>query len=128
MDDFSRYMWISLLLSKDQAAAKIRRIHVVAERKSGNLLGVLRTDRGKGEFTTGHFREYCAELGTRRELITPYSSQQNGVVERRNQSVMAVARCMMKAEHLPNIFLGGGGGNKLCSVPSQQGCVQKYWR
>jgi transposase InsO family protein len=108
MDDFSRYMWISLLSSKDQAAAKIRRIHVVAERKSGNLLGVLRTDRGKGEFTIGHFREYCAELGIRRELITPYSPQQNGVVERRNQSVMAVARCMMKAEHLPNIFGGGG--------------------
>jgi transposase InsO family protein len=75
MDDFSRYMWISLLSSKDQAAAKIRRIHVVAERKSGNLLGVLRTDRGKGEFTIGHFREYCAELGIRRELITPYSPQ-----------------------------------------------------
>jgi transposase InsO family protein len=46
------------------------------------------------------------ELGIRRELTAPYSPQQNGVMERRNQSVMAVARCMMKAKHLPNIFWG----------------------
>jgi hypothetical protein len=45
VDDYSRYLWISLLSSKDQATAEIRRIHAVAKRKSGNLLGVLRTDR-----------------------------------------------------------------------------------
>jgi hypothetical protein len=48
VDDFSRYTWISLMSSKDQATVEIKRIHAVVERKSGNLFGVLRTDRGGG--------------------------------------------------------------------------------
>jgi hypothetical protein len=41
-----------------------------------------------------------------RELTAPYSPQQNDVVERRNQSVMAAAKCMLKAKKLPDIFWG----------------------
>jgi hypothetical protein len=48
VDDYSRYMWVSLITSKDQAATEIRRIQVIGERKSGNLLCALRTDRAEG--------------------------------------------------------------------------------
>jgi hypothetical protein len=61
---------------------------------------------GGGEFTVSQFWEYCAELGIRRELTAPYTPQQNGVVERRNQTVMVAARCMMKAKKLPSMFWG----------------------
>ncbi|WVZ96386.1 hypothetical protein U9M48_042031 [Paspalum notatum var. saurae] len=80
VDDYSRYMWLTLLRSKDEAANAIKHIQAPAERKSGNQLGALRTDRG-GEFTAAHFRDYCTELGVHRELTAPYSPQQNGVVE-----------------------------------------------
>jgi transposase InsO family protein len=105
VDDYSRHMWVSLLQNKDQAGHAIQRIQAVAERKSGNRLGALRTDRG-GEFTAGQFSDYCAELGVTRELTAPYSPQQNGVVERRNQTVMGAARCMLKAKKLPGMFWG----------------------
>lgn len=105
VDDYSRFMWVALLPSKDKAPAAIHRIQAAAERKSGHKLHALRTDRG-GEFTVGHFQEYCAELGVRRELTAPYSPQQNGVVERRNQSVVGTARSMLKAKHLPGMFWG----------------------
>jgi hypothetical protein len=39
---------VSLISSKDQATTEISRIHAIAERKSGNLLCALRTDRGGG--------------------------------------------------------------------------------
>jgi hypothetical protein len=39
-------------------------------------------------------------------LTTPYSPQQNGVVESRNQTIMEAARCMLKAKSLPEIFWG----------------------
>jgi transposase InsO family protein len=107
VDDFSRYMWISLLHSKDQATGAIKRVQAAAERKSGNLLGGLRTDRGE-EFTASQFSEYCAELGIKRELTAPYTPQHNGVVEKRNQCVMTTARCMLKAKKLPGMFWGGG--------------------
>jgi hypothetical protein len=64
------------------------------------------TDRG-GEFTSIDFGRYCAERGVHRQLTAPYSPQQNGVVERRNQSVVAMVRCMLKAKNLPGRFWGG---------------------
>jgi transposase InsO family protein len=74
VDDYSRYMWVSLLAIKDCAAIAIKKIQAAAKRKFGNLLGALRTDRG-GDFTALHFKEYCAELGVRRELTAPYTPQ-----------------------------------------------------
>jgi transposase len=44
-----------------------------------------------GEFATAYFIDYCAHLGVRRELTAPYTPQQNGVVERRNQTVVGTA-------------------------------------
>jgi transposase InsO family protein len=41
---------------------------------------VLRTDRG-GEFTSMEFAAYCVDEGVVRHHTTPYSPQQNGVVE-----------------------------------------------
>lgn len=60
---------------------------------------MFRTDRG-GEFVSTSFLEYCSERGIKRHLTAQYSPQQNGVVERRNQSVLAMARSMMKAKNV----------------------------
>ncbi len=105
VDDYSRYMWVALLATKDAAPEAIKNIQAIAERKSGRKLRALRTDRG-GEFTSGDFTSYCVELGVRRELTAPYTPQQNGVVERRNQTVVGTARSMLKAKGLPGMFWG----------------------
>ena len=80
-----------------------KHIQAAAERKTGKLVRALRTDRG-GEFLARDFEDYCAELGLHRELTVQYSPQQNGVVERRNQSVVSTARSMLKAKDLPGVF------------------------
>ena len=105
VDDYSRYMWISLLPSKDAATTTIKHIQVAAERKTGKKVKALRTDRG-GEFAAADFTAYCAQLSVRRELTAPYTPQQNGVVERRNQTVVGTARSMLKAKALPGVFWG----------------------
>jgi len=96
-------MWICLLPTKDAAATAIKRVQAAAERKSGKKMLALRTDHG-GEFTAANFTEYYAELGVQHQLTAPYSPQQNGVVERRNQAVIGMARSMMKAKHMPAEF------------------------
>jgi hypothetical protein len=63
------------------------------------------TDRG-GEFTTMEFADYCVVEGVHRQHTAPYSPQQNGVVERRNGTVVATARTMLKAKGLPGWFWG----------------------
>jgi len=105
VDDKSRYMWLVLLSSKDQAADAIVRLQARAEAEAGRKLGTLRTDRG-GEFTSRAFGEYCAMEGVQRHLTAPYTPQQNGVVERRNQTVLGMARSMLKAMRMPGWFWG----------------------
>jgi hypothetical protein len=48
VDDHSRYMWVALLATKDEAPVAIRHIQAAAERKSGKQLCALRTDWGGG--------------------------------------------------------------------------------
>ena len=75
------------------------------EAEVGKKLRTLRTDRG-GEFTVCTFADYYAEQGVQRHLTAPHTLPQNSVVERRNQTVMGVARSMMKAMSLPGWFQG----------------------
>ena len=89
VDDCSRYMWLQLLTSKDEAAAAIKKFKMDAEAECGKKLLVLRTDRG-GEFTSVEFAMYCADQGVGQHHTAPYSPQQNGVVERRNQTMVVV--------------------------------------
>ncbi|XP_073363669.1 uncharacterized protein [Aegilops tauschii subsp. strangulata] len=54
IDDRSRFMWVELLKTKDEAARAIVKFQAVAELECGHKLRVLRTDRG-GEFTSATF-------------------------------------------------------------------------
>jgi transposase InsO family protein len=97
VDDMSRYMWAVLLANKSDAEDAFRKLRAGVEVESGQKIKAFHTDRG-GEFTLVSFLEYCSERGIKRHLTAPYSPQQNGVVERRNQTVLAMARSMMKAK------------------------------
>jgi len=83
VDDYSRYMWIELLASKSEALQYFKKIKAAAEVESGHHLKAFRTDRG-GEFNSGAFISFCDESSIKHNTTTPYSPQQNGVVERRN--------------------------------------------
>jgi transposase InsO family protein len=66
-----------------------------AEVECGRKLHVLRTDN-TGEFTAAEFTSYCADEGVQRHYSTPYSPQQNGIVEQCNQTVVRMARALLK--------------------------------
>ena len=73
------------------------------EAESGKKLRMLQTDRGD-EFTLVEFAAYCMDQGVVRHHTAPYSPQQNGMVKRRNQTVVDMARSMMKAKGMPARF------------------------
>jgi hypothetical protein len=106
IDDLSRYMWVVVLGSKGEAADAIRRAQVAAEAECGRKLRMLRTDNG-GEFTAAEFVSYCADEGVQRHYSTSYRLQQNGVVERRNQTVVGMARTLLKQRGMLAVFWGG---------------------
>ena len=98
-------MWIELLASKSEALRYFKKIKAAAEVESGHRLKAFRTDRG-GEFNSGPFISFCDESGIKHNTTTPYSPQQNGVVERRNQTVVEMARCLLKSMQVPAKFWG----------------------
>jgi hypothetical protein len=53
VDDMSRFMWIRLLSSKDQAPWVIKNFQAAVEVETGKKLMVLRTDRGGGVHVGG---------------------------------------------------------------------------
>jgi hypothetical protein len=98
-------MWVALLTTKDATADAVKHLQAVAEKKSGRKLQALRTDNGR-EFTIAEFVAYYAEEGIERHYSAPYSPQQNSVVERRNQTVVTMARTLLKQRRLPTQFWG----------------------
>ncbi|KAD7477788.1 hypothetical protein E3N88_00924 [Mikania micrantha] len=62
-------------------------------------------DRG-GEYCGNEFQKYLKEHGILHQLTTSYTPQQNGVAERKNRSLLELARSMLKNKDMPNEFWG----------------------
>jgi hypothetical protein len=61
---------------------------------------ILRSDNGR-EYTLKEFVSFCRDVGIKRELTTPYNPQQNGVVERKNRTIMEAVKTMIHDQDLP---------------------------
>jgi transposase InsO family protein len=64
---------------------------------------MVRSDRG-GEFLVAAFRDMCEQASIKRQFTAPYSPQQNVVVERRNRTVMEMARSLQKCMSVQGSF------------------------
>jgi transposase InsO family protein len=106
VDDLSRYMWVVVRGSKGDVVNAIRRAQDAAEAECGHKLRVLCTDN-IGEFMATEFTSYCADESVQRHYSASYSPQQNGVIERRNQVVVGMARALLKQRGMPAVFGGG---------------------
>jgi hypothetical protein len=105
VDDRTRWMSASILKTKDQATEAFAKFKAEAENSLGYKVKRVRSDRG-GEFLASAFKEICDQAGIKRQLTAPYSPQKNGVVERRNRTVMEMARSILKSMKVPGRFWG----------------------
>jgi IS30 family transposase len=62
VDDLSRYMWLAVMRTKDQAMSVFVAFQAQAEVEAGRNLSTLRMDRG-GEFMAHTLIEYCTKEG-----------------------------------------------------------------
>ena len=69
IDDFSHKTWIYFKEFKS-----------LVENHTGRKIKTLRSDNVE-EFTSKEFKDLCRESWIKRELITPYNPQQNGVAK-----------------------------------------------
>jgi transposase InsO family protein len=96
-------MWVVVLDSKGEAANAIRHMQAAAEAECGRKLRVLHTDNGS-EFTMTEFASYCVDEDVQHHYSAPYNSQQNDGVEQRNQTVVEIARALLKQRGISTVF------------------------
>ncbi|KAI5344111.1 hypothetical protein L3X38_011988 [Prunus dulcis] len=103
IDDCTRMCWVYFLRHKSEALCVFKKFKATVELQSGYKLKQLRSDRG-GEYTSMEFERFCDNAGIERQLTTPYTPQQNGVAERKNRTIVEMAKCLMLEKKIPFDF------------------------
>ncbi|KAJ9551406.1 hypothetical protein OSB04_015451 [Centaurea solstitialis] len=103
VDDFSRYTWVNFLRSKDGASdiiiSFIRNVQVRLQLP----VQVIRTDNGT-EFKNHKLDSFLDSVGITHTFSAARTPQQNGVVERKNRTLVEAARTMLTFSKLPLHF------------------------
>ena len=80
IDDCTRYSYVYLLRSKDEALEVFKHYKNETENQLSKKIKVIRSNSG-GEYEAP-FDEFCLEQGIIHQIIAHYSPQSNGIVER----------------------------------------------
>ena len=109
IDNYSQYMYLYLLRSKDEALDTFKVFKVEVENQCGKHIKIVRSDKG-GEYygkyiVNGQAPIAFAKFFQENGIVAHYnmfgSPNQNGVVERRNRTLMDMVRSMRSNTKLP---------------------------
>ncbi|GJT14429.1 retrovirus-related pol polyprotein from transposon TNT 1-94 [Tanacetum coccineum] len=103
VDDYSRYTWTHFLRSKDETPGVLIDFLTLVQRGLHAQVTTVRTDKGT-EFLNKTLHAYFAKEGIRHETSTAQTPKQNGIVERRNCTLVEAARTMLSAAKVPLFF------------------------
>ncbi|KAL8103990.1 hypothetical protein AgCh_028276 [Apium graveolens] len=103
VDDFPKFSWTYFLKSKDETSEiiinHIRQVNNHPDFKVRRI----RSDNGT-KFKNSIMRAFCEENGILHQFSAARTPQQNGVVERKNRSLIEAARTMLEESKLPTYF------------------------
>ena len=105
IDDYSQETWVYLLIQKYKEFSVFKIFKAMVEKEIGKHIKILRLDRG-GEYMLTNFIDFCHLHGIKRQFTARYTPHQNGIAERKNWTIMDMARSMLKEKHLPNEYWG----------------------
>ncbi|PNX66657.1 hypothetical protein L195_g055208, partial [Trifolium pratense] len=81
-------------MEKGETLGVFKEFKALVEKQVGVPIQILRIDRG-GEYLSKEFAEFCSEHGIQRQLTASYTPQQNGVAERKNQTIINMVRSVL---------------------------------
>ncbi|GJT74364.1 retrovirus-related pol polyprotein from transposon TNT 1-94 [Tanacetum coccineum] len=94
VDDYSRFTWVKCLRLKKEAPDFIIKFLKMIQVRLKVPVRRIRTDN-ETEFVNQTLREYYKKVDISHETSVARSPQQNGVVERRNRTLIEAARTML---------------------------------
>jgi transposase InsO family protein len=103
VDDFSRFTWVFFLQDKTETQGTLNRFLRRAQNEFELKVKKIRRDNGS-EFKNLQVEDYLEEEGIKHEFSAPYTPQQNGVVERKNRTLIDMARYMLGEYKTPERF------------------------
>ena len=103
VDDFSRFTWVFFLQDKSETQGTLKRFLRRAQNEFELKVKKIRSDNGS-EFKNLQVEEFLEEEGIKHEFSAPYTPQQNGVVERKNRTLIDMARTMLGEFKTPERF------------------------
>jgi hypothetical protein len=93
MDDYSRYTWVFFLSDKSNVFSIFKGFAKRAKNKFDFKIKKIRSDNGS-KFKNSKIEDSCDKKGIKHNFSAKYTPQQN-VVERKNQTLIGMARSML---------------------------------
>ncbi|KAJ9538998.1 hypothetical protein OSB04_031731 [Centaurea solstitialis] len=112
VDDFSRYTWTKFLKTKDETSSLIINFIKAVQVQLKLPVQTVRTDNGT-EFKNTVLKSFYHSLGITQTFSAARTPEQNGVVERRNRTLVEAARSMLAESQLPQ-YLWAKAVNTAC--------------
>jgi transposase InsO family protein len=103
VDDYSRFTWVFFLQEKSQTQETLKRFLRRAQNEFGLRIKKIRSDNGT-KFKNSQIEGFLEEEGIKHEFSSPYTPPQNGVVERKNRTLLDMARTMLDEYKTPDQF------------------------
>ncbi|GKC13195.1 putative ribonuclease H-like domain-containing protein [Tanacetum coccineum] len=103
IDDYSRFTWVFFLATKDETSGILKSFITGIEILIDHKVKVIRCDN-RTKFKNREMNEFCEKKGILRQYSIARTPQQNGVAERRNRTLIKVARAMLVDFKLPTPF------------------------
>jgi hypothetical protein len=94
VDDYTRYTWVYFLKFKSETQKIFIDFATEVQRQHGVPILAIKSDNGS-EFKNYTLNEFLSEEGIRHQYSAAYTPQQNGVAERKNRTLMDMARSML---------------------------------
>jgi transposase InsO family protein len=94
IDEYTRYSHVYFLLAKSDVNDHLVQFIEMLKNKFGRKPKVFRSDNGL-EYVNSKVQGYLKREGIQIQQTVPYSSQQNGIAERKNRTLMDAARSML---------------------------------
>jgi transposase InsO family protein len=103
VDDFSGFNWVFFLQDKSKTQGTLKCFLRRAQNEFELKVKKIRNYNGS-KFKNIQVEEYLEEEGIKHEFSAPYTPQKNGVVERKNRTLIDKARTMLGEYKTPERF------------------------
>ena len=103
VDDFSRFTWVIFRTNKYEVFCEFHVFYRKIELDDKYKIFNIQSDH-VGEFQNNEFDQFYRIQGINHKFSSLKTPEQNGVVERRNKTLVEIARTMLIESNLPKKF------------------------